>query len=64
MKDWILSCLSTQKPRVGVWQGPKEIREESRFPYLPWKYLVWNLPFNHTGRQEKTVEEKPTDLEV
>lgn len=43
LKDWILSCRSTQKPSVGVWHGPNEIREESRFPYFPWKYLVWNL---------------------
>lgn len=43
MKDWILSCLSTQNPSVGVWHGPKEMSELSRLPYFPWKYLVWNL---------------------
>ncbi|TNN43193.1 hypothetical protein EYF80_046604 [Liparis tanakae] len=43
LKDWILSWRSTQKPSVGVWHGPNEIRDESRLPYLPWKYLVWNL---------------------
>lgn len=59
MKDWILSCLSTQKPKVGVWHGPKEMSELSRSPYFPWKYLVWNLwgwgvdmcPLKHHGRQ-------------
>jgi hypothetical protein len=30
-------CLSTQKLRVGVWQGPYEMTDASRLPYLPWK---------------------------
>ena len=47
LKDWILSCRSTQKPSVGVWHGPNEIKEESRLPYFPWKYLVWNLKKSH-----------------
>ena len=35
LNDWILSCLSTQNPRVGVWHGPYEIRVLSRSPYFP-----------------------------
>lgn len=30
----IWSCLSTQKPKVGVWQGPNEINDESKLPYF------------------------------
>jgi len=37
LKDWILSCRSTQKPRVGVWHGPNEMSRLSRSPYLPCK---------------------------
>ena len=33
--DCISSYRSTQKPSVGVWQGPYEIMALSRFPYLP-----------------------------
>lgn len=55
LKDWILSWRSTQKPRVGVWQGPNEIKEESRLPYLPWKYLVWNLKYIWPTRQSQVL---------
>ena len=41
--DWISSCRATQKPSVGVWHGPNEIRFESRSPYRSRKYSVWYL---------------------
>ena len=35
LKDCILSCLSTQNPRVGVWHGPYDISVLSKSPYFP-----------------------------
>lgn len=55
LKDWILSCRSTQNPSVGVWQGPNEIKEESKFPYFPWKYLVWKLKIMIVCDEQLTI---------
>lgn len=43
LKCWILSWRSTQKPRVGVWQGPNDIRLLSRLPYLPYSHIIIHI---------------------